>query len=101
MEAAEEAARRTIGAFESVFKKMESRLEIHGAVSWGSLDVIRLASQQARASRASADDDTDPVEDGDVHDSANSDDPGSPKSPTQTSQTPVDHRYQVTVCGRR
>ena len=76
MEAAEEAARRTIGAFESVFKKMESRLEIHGAVSWGSLDVIRLASQQARASRASADDDADPVDDGDVHDSANSDDPG-------------------------
>ena len=100
MEAAEEAARRTIGAFESVFKKMESRLEIHGAVSWGSLDVIRLASQQdARASRASADDDADPVDDGDVHDSANSDDPGSPKSPTQTSRTPVDHRHQVTVCG--
>lgn len=83
MEAAEEAARRTIGAFESVFKKMESRLDIHGAVSWGSLDVIRLASTQARPQ---CNDDMDgSVEDGEVHDSAKSEEPpDSPQSPHNT-----------------
>lgn len=102
MEAAEEAARRTIGAFESVFKKMESRLDIHGAVSWGSLDVIRLASTQAR--RDQNNDDMDgSVEDGEVHDSAKSEEPpDSPQSPHNRSargQFATAETHQMTVCG--
>ena len=42
MEAAEEAARQTIGAFKTVFRKLEPRLAIHGAVAWGSLDAVHL-----------------------------------------------------------
>lgn len=42
MEAAEEAARQTIGAFKTVFRKLEPRVAIHGAVAWGSLDAVHL-----------------------------------------------------------
>lgn len=45
METAEEAARQTIGVFETVFKKLEPRLAIHGAVAWGRLDFLYLDSR--------------------------------------------------------